>query len=162
MTNVTQLPDAYAKTALDTVLQELESWRNTKESHQQVSIPVPLWRKILALKDLYPATKIRRSLGISKAQYDKKLAELYPSEVQSSQEPPVDFCQAKPTPAPSAVKHVPHYEEVPRYIGVNTVIVEFCRADGKIMKIHTTSHCFKEIIDAFYTGAADVTGHPKA
>lgn len=172
MNNVT--PIAHAKITLDSVVQAMQVWRSNKE-HQQSSIPIPLWRQIFALSESHNPNVIRQLLGISRPQYDKKLAELFPSQQKSPEplaapavlEPPsIEFCEvssdkttttAKKSKATPAKKHSPHYEEVPRYIGVNTVIVEFCRADGKIMKIHTTSHCFKEIIDSFYTGAADVT-----
>jgi hypothetical protein len=161
----------------------MQLWRSNKD-HQQSSIPIPLWRQIFALSESHNPNVIRQLLGISKSQYEKKLAELFPQQQPSPkplstpaasvvsavpEQPSIEFCEvssdkpsatiSKSSKSKATNKHTPHYEEVPRYIGVNTVIVEFCRADGKIMKIHTTSHCFKEIIDSFYTGAADVTGN---
>jgi hypothetical protein len=37
-------------------------------------------------------------------------------------------------------------------LATNTLIVEFCRADGKIMKIHTTTESFSALMKAFFCG----------
>ena len=162
------------KTTLDSVIIAMQTWRsNNKNKKLQQPIPPSIWRQVFDLSQSHSPITIRKLLGISKPQYDKKFMELFPlqnstkellSEKTAQVPTAVEFCEINATKVAatttnSTIKHKPHYEELPRYIGVNTVIVEFCRADGKIMKIHTTSHCFKEIIDSFYTGACDVTDH---
>lgn len=161
-------------TTVDSVMIDMQRWRNNNKNNKiPQPIPLSIWHQVFTLSKNHSPSIIRKLLGISKAQYDKKFAELFPTQ-QPPQEvlsekitpavPVVEFCEVNATKIPhaainSAIKHKPHYEELPKYIGVNTVIVEFCRADGKIMKIHTTSHCFKEIIDSFYTGVDDATGN---
>src|SRR5262245_8517574 len=150
MDNVTPISTIRSTVTLDAVVRAMQEWRNNKDVHQEGSIPHSLWRDIFALSPSLSPTKVRRLLTISKSQYEKKFAQLFPSEQKvDQQEPtPVEFCEVNSSP--SAIKHTPRHEQMPHYIPVNTVIVEFCRADGKIMKIHATNHCFKEIIDAFY------------
>jgi hypothetical protein len=159
MENVTPISSTRPAPTLDSVVKAMQEWRNNKSLHHKVSIPHSLWRDIFALSPSHSPTKVRRLLGISASQYTKKLAQLFPPNPKVNRQEPglMEFCEVNSSP--SAVKHTPRHEQMPHYIPVNTVIVEFCRADGKIMKIHATSHCFKEIIDAFYTGAADVTSH---
>ncbi len=162
------------KNNLDSVVIAMQTWRNNNKNKKiQQPIPLSIWHQVFTLTETHAPCTIRKLLGISKAQYDKKFAELFPTQ-QPTKEllskkavTVVEFCQVNspkvadtpPIEINSAIKNKPHYEELPKYIGVNTVIVEFCRADGKIMKIHTTSHCFQEIIDSFYNGVADVTDH---
>jgi hypothetical protein len=160
MSNVRPIPTTTdPKITLDIVVQSMQEWRANKSVHQQTSIPDSLWRDIFALSPSHSPKQVRQLLSVSKAQYNRKFAQLFPSEKRAvNQEAmPVDFCEVNQ--APSAVKHTPRQEELPRYMPVNTVIIELCRADGKIMKIHATSHCFREIIDAFYTGATHVANH---
>ena len=160
------------KNTLDSVVVAMQTWRNNNKNKKiQQPIPLSIWHQVFTLSKNHSPSTIRKLLSISKAQYDKKFTELFPTQ-QPTQEllpekivqaaPTIEFCEVDATKVAatainSTIKHKPHYEELPKYIGVNTVIVEFCRSDGKVMKIHTTSHCFKEIIDSFYTGVADAT-----
>ena len=165
------------KPTLDSVVSAMKIWRKNKGLHEKSRIPKELWSQIFELSQNYQPCVIRQLLGIIKIQYDKKLTEFFPAKSKNPNPLPkksesevtsIEFCEVEPDDIPtvnsqprvvSSKKYTPRYDEVPKFIGVNTVIVEFCRADGKIMKIHTTSHCFNEIINSFYTGASDVTGN---
>jgi hypothetical protein len=79
-------------------------------------------------------------------QFRRKLDELRPSaQPQQAFRPPhIDFCEAKEAP-------LNHYKPA-RIPATNTLVVEFCRADGRIMKIHTTTDSFAELMKAFFGG----------
>ena len=160
MSNVTPISTHHQSITLDAVLLAMQEWRNDKGHRPTSAIPTALWQKIFLLAKNHPPSKIRQILGLTKAQYDKKFAELFPTlqQPEAPKSESIDFCEVNP----AAAKHKPYSEEVPSYIQVNTVIIELYRADGTLMKIHATSQSLKEIVNAFYTGAADVTNHRKA
>lgn len=81
-------------------------------------------------------------------QFQRKLDEHTPhaaTQNQKTHKTPIDFCEAKDTPSSSLYKPA-------RIPATNTLVVEFCRADGRIMKIHTTTDSFSELMKAFFGG----------
>lgn len=132
---------------LDTVLKEMAVWRENKVIHKQTAIPDELWRKILSLGNYHGATKIRSLFGISSKQYESKQQQIA-GTISQPNTTHVEFCQVAATPPQPAYKP----EAIPT-INANTVtVVEFCRHDGNIMKIHTTTQHFKTIIQSFFEG----------
>lgn len=132
-------------TTLDDVVQAMDEWRANKKNPQE-PIPEAIWRSIYVLLDKFQETTIRAALGISSMQLRRKLEERS-AQPTATQQPPalpaVDFCEVKTQPIYKAAK-------IP---ATNTLVVEFCRADGQIMKIHTTTDSFAELMKAFFTGA---------
>ncbi len=128
---------------LDTVVQSLARWRTTKTMRNE-QIPDDIWKNILALEEKFPELPLHSILGITKMQFLRKRDELSSSATRARQ-PHVDFCEAKEDRSPC-------YQPA-RIPATNTLVVEFCRADGKIMKIHTTTDSFSELMKAFFSGA---------
>ena len=143
--------DESFKLSLDNVLDEMERWRANKDPHKPTSIPDELWHKIFMLAKQYPPSKIRVLFGISNQQYQRKFKQLFPKEIYPEFSE-VDLCEVN---TPSVVS--PH--DIP---ATNTVIVEFIRKDGQIMRIHTTTHHFQKLIQAFFEGGLDAASHFKA
>jgi hypothetical protein len=102
------------------------------------------------LLNKFPESTICAALGISKMQLHRKIDERRssvpskPAKLHTHKPPHVDFCEAK-EPQPPLYKPA----KIP---ATNTLIVEFCRADGHIMKIHTTTDSFAELMKAFFGG----------
>lgn len=130
------------------LLNQLEEWRSQKGNRSE-AIPDDIWQQVFHLETQFGPKRLRAMLNISNKQYDNKRNELLGNNHQNDdciQVPdnitpqPVSFCQAKVKPSFPKVNT----------LSLETVIVEFHRADGGIMKVHTTTASFQEIIDAFY------------
>lgn len=142
------------------VFQEITAWRETKHQHKETTIPDALWRKIILLGQKHGGTKIRSLFGISGKQYDKRAKQFCsPSGNTPKQDTKaVQFCEVK-MPVTSVKSTTPTYQpsEIPH--ANNVTVVEFCRSDGQIMKIHTTTHNLNTIIHSFFEGPVHAT-HP--
>jgi len=160
--------------SIDDVLQQLNQWRRQK-AHPSEPIPDRLWRLIFELATHYGASQIRRLCAISNKQYKSKYQAFYPEAnsasattakhtlkkapttgQSSSQKPPADdpFCEV------NIKTKQPVFEAL--HIPTNTVIAEFVRPDGYVMKIHCLSERFLELINAFYQGQPHDSSHAKA
>lgn len=139
--------------SLDDVLQELQTWRANKPT-PSTAIPDELWRKIFALEKTCPSGKIRGLLGISTKQYHSKyqqfFAHISTKENPTSPQPSIDLCQVK-----TAASKIATYQAL-KIPASNTIVAEFCRADGSIMKIHSTSESFACLINAFFEDTKSV------
>ena len=145
--------------SLDEVLQQLQTWRANKPT-PNAAIPDELWRKIFALEKVYPGANIRGLLGISTKQYNSKYQQFFShistEEKPASPKPHIDLCQVK-TPASTTSVYQPL--KIP---ASNTVVAEFYRADGGIMKIHSTSESFACLIQTFFEDIKNVADHVQA
>jgi hypothetical protein len=144
--------------SIDAVLQELQHWRNHRAVHKETTIPEVLWKKIFSLAKAHPTSKIRSLLGISSQQYQKKFEQFYPSLNATALNPsddntPIQFCQAEVNPKPP-----PLYQPL-KIPATNTLVVEFCRTDGQIMRIHATHDCLATIMPLFFKGDAHAHHH---
>jgi len=143
-------PSSSASFTIEGVLEEVEVWRKTKSQHQQPAMPDPLWSKILSLTEKYGETRIRSMLNISKQQYETKKSQLSQCQALApSSETKLDFCAVS--------SQAPAYQPIKLPKIDNITVVEFCRSDGMIMKIHTTTEHMQTIIDSFAQGNAHVT-----
>jgi hypothetical protein len=142
-------------TTLQDVLQEFEQWRATK-SNPGEPIPDPLWRNIFTLANTISPAKLRAIFGMSNAQYQRKFHELTPdangalAQSPPASPPPLAFCEAKvrqPFYQPQKLPSTP------------TMVVEFCRADGQLMKIHTTTDSFKALLSLFFAEDFHAANH---
>jgi hypothetical protein len=145
---------------INSLLQEIEEWR-TKQGRTKGPIPDAFWNKIFILAKTHPPSRLRAILGISTTQYNKKLNQQGPIPLPSTPKPTL----AEPAVTNGAEDSVPPLIEwknlkgKPTYepakgLAINTVVVEFTRADGHVMKIHTTTQSFKELLQLFFEGAA--------
>ena len=129
------------------LLNQLETWRSQKGNRSE-AIPDDIWQKVFSLEAQFGPKRLRAMLNISNKQYDNKRNELLGSHQQNDDcipEPdtitpqPAPFCQAKVKPSFPKVDT----------LNLETVVVELHRADGNVMKVHTTTASFQEIIHAF-------------
>lgn len=130
---------------LDSVIQSLKDWRANKRVYGE-PIPAEIWDSVFALVNKFPDLPIYSVLGITKAQFKRKLDERKSGTVKPAyghELPRMDFCEAKEPPSSYKPARIP---------ATNTLVVEFCRADGRIMKIHTTTDSFAELMKAFFGG----------
>ena len=140
--NITEFPQTSADSeeiTLDKVVQRLANWRTNKTSRGD-QIPDNIWKSIFVLEAKFPDLPLHVILGITKLQFQRKRDESSSPDKQ----PDVDFCELKED-------HASYYQPV-KIPATNTLVVEFCRGDGKVMKIHTTTDSFAELMKAFYSG----------
>ena len=135
---------------LEDMLRAMEGWRTNKETRNE-QMPDALWKNIFSLLNKFSTKTLCDTLGITKMQFQRKLDEHTPhaatqsQKTQKTHKTPLDFCEAKDTSSSHLYKPV-------RIPATNTLVVEFCRADGRIMKIHTTTDSFAELMKAFFGG----------
>ncbi len=139
--------------SLTQIFTEIESWRNNKTKGNE-KMPDDIWKKIIEIKKTYPdQAKICRMFGITTKQINLKLQEFgdehfYKDPVKLCQIPKIPVIEAKPTVAKLNKD----------FSSLATVVVEFCRSDGCLMKIHTTTKSIHELITSFL-GGNHVTAH---
>jgi hypothetical protein len=129
---------------LDHVIQDMDQWRTSKEKRGE-PIPTEIWKNIFTLLKKFPDTTVCTALGLTKMQLQRKRDEQSSSAstpTRHTEFSAADFCE---------VKQMPLYQpgKIP---ATNTLVVEFCRADGRIMKIHSTTDSFSELMKAFFSG----------
>lgn len=144
---------------LEQLAAKIESWRQTKKT-QNEKIPAAIWDEILAYHSKFPAqVAFHRRMGITATQLKNKLREV---ENENLFNDPAELCKI-----PNIPKHDPNNNTTPKYSAEHlhlnddfsslaTIVVEFCRKDGCLMKIHTTTKNVHEIINSFL-GELNVT-----
>jgi hypothetical protein len=140
---------------LDEVLQAVNNWRANKLARNE-PMPSHIWQDIFTLLNKFSEATICAALDIPKAQLRHKLEESHPPSLSASLSakpappPKIDFCEVKQTPLPiTAPASLYKPAKIP---ATHTLVVEFCRADGRIMKIHTTTESFSDLMKAFFSG----------
>ena len=135
--------------SIDEVLQELEHWCIHRSSPAE-SIPDSIWMKIFKLTEVYSETAIRPLLRLSGDQFKRKRALLVGEPATSAFDsrpqaatPSIQLCQAK------VVKQSYQPEPLPQ--SQDNVIVELKHADGRLMKIHTTSSSCCDLMRDFFS-----------
>jgi hypothetical protein len=144
--------------SIDSVLQELQQWRDNRDIHKETSIPEALWKKIFSLAKTHNPSKIRGLFGISNQQYQNKFNQYFSSSGQAAPIQPtgnasVQFCQAELNSKPQ-----PLYQPL-KIPATNTLVVEFCRSDGQVMRIHATHECLATIMPLFFNGDIHAQHH---
>lgn len=141
---------------LDAVLAEFEQWRAHKP---KLASPIPgaLWEKIFQLAKIHSPTKIRALFNISTKQYQKKWEEKNSStkEILSSTTTISPIPVATPTansPELCAIKLKPSTYQSQPLPSAKTIVVEFCREDGRRMSIHTTQDSISILMQDFFKG----------
>lgn len=150
MSKVTNIDGTFEQSLnLDSTLNKLKQWRETKSEHKQVKIPDEIWLEIFSLEEKYKISYLRKHFGLASKQYeDKKNSLNIPAQSSMNATPPDEvFCEVKPQTKKQPIEIEHDYVPV-----TTTVIVEFCRPDGRIMKIHTCTDQFKNIINDFFYG----------
>jgi hypothetical protein len=137
-----------------TVYTELENWRANKKS-QGEKMPDSLWQKIVNLAKQYPdQAKICRRLQLTKAQLKSKMREFGDEAVFND---PVELCKIPKIQNSQSYKAVED-----SFKALSTLVVEFCRTDGCVMKIHTTTQSIQDLINSFLGAQQYVTNNSKA
>lgn len=138
---------------MDEVFTELQQWRSSKKNVNAI-IPDSLWEKIFQLADIYSAPKIKALMGLSHSQYSRKVEQFRPKTPSKpagqTQKTSADFCEVKTSK--------PVYQPL-KIPATHTIVVEFRRSDGQIMKIHTTSENFKTLIALFFEMGHHASDH---
>ena len=146
---------------LGSVLVAVEQWRKEKHNSSE-PIPDTLCRQIFALETTHSSAQLRRLFGMSAQQYQTKRDKLL-APPASSLEPPA-APNSRVAPPQSGIKPTPHTAPKLCHIKIKpdspyavdslpipkTMVVEFCRSDGKIMKIHITQDSIQELIHTFF------------
>ncbi len=133
---------------LGQLVEEFEHWRANKTKHSQ-PIPDKLWERIFDLADTHSKAKLRTLLRLSSTQYHNKYEQLRGTVCQtkltaeSNSEDKVKLCQV------NIDSSLPQSKPIAAF---NTIVVECCRADGQVLKIHTTNEHINTVIKAFYAG----------
>jgi hypothetical protein len=155
-------PTQQSPLSIDGVLQELQHWRDNREIHKETSLPEGLWKKIFSLAKTHPPTKIRSLFGISTQQYQNKFNQYFPPSDKTAststvaEGASVQFCQAEVHSKPP-----PLYQPL-KIPATNTLVVEFCRSDGQVMRIHATHECLATILPLFFNGDTHAHHHAQA
>jgi len=143
--------------SIDSVLSQLQEWRSKKSPHER--IPDSIWRQIFTLADHFPSAQMRAVFALSTSQYNAKLKKLLPqqydtqTEAKAAKADPGLFYEVK-TNSPGNDLYQPL--EIPN---ADTIIAEFSRKDGQVMKIHTTSANFKTLLKLFMEHGHRATDH---
>lgn len=154
MNNPTE-PTQTQEVTLDSVLAELQRWRDTRHEHRETSIPDEIWRKVFSLESQHSAKKLRSLFGISNSQYTSRQEKfsarsaMQPADntlTPASSEVDKDYAFCKPGLKVGGQPVKPE----PYQVHTRTVTVEFRRQDGRIMTIHTTTESFRELLTTFY------------
>ena len=156
----------FADVTIDSVLQELTVWRKTKADHKQSGYPDPLWRRILWLGQQHGETKIRTLFAIGSGSYkvkalqfaqrakshekpadnnDKSSVPFVEMTVTTPETPPTVSVQA----ATASTQSIYQPEDVTLPDTHTVSVVEVCRPDGMVMKIHTVNNHWLALIKAF-------------
>jgi hypothetical protein len=142
----------FASVSLDELLREFEAWRAHK-SNPSEPIPNALWHKIFSLTPTFSPNKLRSIFGVSPAQYHKKWDELRPDKVPLSSKP----IEPPPQAPPHKAMHPLH--QPLKLPSAMTMVVEFCRPDGQIMKIHTTTDHVQTLLNFFFSESYHAAHH---
>lgn len=145
-----------ADQALMSVLNAFEQWRKNKKTSAE-AIPDELCRQIFALESYYSAGKLRRCFGLSTRQYHAKREKYFPSHMKPAmkekgqQKPAAEMAAPSPPPKLCEIKMIPESPYATEHLpSTKTLVVEFCRSDGRIMKIHTTQDSIPTLMHTFF------------
>jgi len=128
------------------VFAEIESWRR-KKTKRADKIPDNLWKKIIETYKTYPEqAQLCRKLGVTKQQLKTKLQEFGDDHFYHD---PVKLCEIPKIGSVTESKSTVAKYKTQEFSSLATVVVEFCRSDGCIMKIHTTTKSIHELITSF-------------
>ena len=153
-------------------LQDFSHWRVNKKKPAE-PIPHKLWHQIFELEDWYTPSELRSFFSVSTKQYSSKkealggrqnLAIIKESTYENTKNPlevtedyTPQFCEAKlknetkASPKSNVKSKLYALEPLP---SAKTLVVEFCRHDGQIMKIHTTQDSIPTLLQTFLGGEA--------
>ena len=157
------------RATLDAAFQAIEHWRKNKATYG-ANIPDEVWSKIFPLEETYSPSKIRQIFAISKQTYLSKRTELQGKKNVCQSQPAHNlssgFSEAVINDMPSWLDETPrltnmatttkplkktdHDAYPASFLDLSTVVVEFIRADGQRMKIHTTDKSFRELMRVFF------------
>ena len=150
MNNVTNIGGTNQQTiSPDSTLNKLQQWRETKSDHKQTKIPDELWLEIFSLEETFKSSYLRKYFNLASKQYEDKKNNLSLSAASPMKSNSSDdyFCEVTPSISQQPIDIKQNYVPI-----TTTVVVEFCRPDGRIMKIHTCTDQFKNIINDFFNG----------
>ncbi len=152
------LNDKFAHVTLDSVKEELTVWRSTKAKHKQPGFADPIWKRILWLGEKHGETKVRAFLGVSSEQYRNKAVQFAKKKTQQEEDSIAPGFVEIPAPATSAQRSSSAQTPKPIYQPAtiqspeasSVSVVELCRADGVVMKIHTVKDNWPALMQAFF------------
>ncbi|MGZ4856951.1 MAG: hypothetical protein ACXVZU_01145 [Methanobacteriaceae archaeon] len=134
--------------SLSQVFAEVESWRSKKTTRSE-KMPDMLWKKIIEIYKTYPEqAQLCQRLGVTKKQLKTKLQEFGDEHFYSD---PVKLCEIPKISSVTEPKLTVAKLNT-EFSSLATIVVEFCRSDGCIMKIHTTTKSINELITSFLGG----------
>jgi len=136
---------------IEGVLKEISQYRNNTTKANS-AIPDKVWEKILHLGEKHSPLKIGCLFDITPAQYSNKVKQLRPKKKPEQRPVSIELCEVK------TKKPVYQPLEIPAR---QTIIVEFRRPDGQLMKLHTTTDNFRTVMSLFFERGCDASDHLK-
>lgn len=144
--------------ALSSALNAFEAWRVlNKKNKGTVPIPEELWRQIFSLETFFTGVQLRRFFNLSNRQYNTKRDKFVPNALIKTNitksidnMAPIKAPIATPELCPVKLKKEKSPYALEPLPSAKTLIVEFCRQDGKSMKIHTTQDSIPTLMRQFF------------
>lgn len=152
--------------SLEETLKEFEKWRASK-TNPATPIPDALWGKLFKLAEQYPISALKNLFGISGKQYNAKFQE-NEAKIKLSTQAAMNQSKPEPNAQKENTSAAPERLQISDMCQVNvekekiepykfaalptlkTMIVEFQRSDGRIMKIHTTQDSIMTLMKTFF------------
>lgn len=139
------------KPSLTAVAAQLSTWRDNRASGNN-KIPDLVWDNIFELAKEYPRGVICKQLGISGSQFTKNLKKF--GTLEQIYSDPVALCQV-----PASPKDISASKQINVPSPLQTLIVEYVRSDGLVMKIHTTNMALLDLIQTFFKADTNAANH---
>ena len=128
---------------LASVAAKIDAWREQKNTGDK--IPDNIWHNIINISNNYPrgvlCSKLR--ITVSQLKNNSKRLNRY-NEVYAD---PVELCQV---PSITASTDITNNSSPGLISPLKTLVVEFTRPDGNVMKVHTTNESIAELIQTFF------------
>jgi hypothetical protein len=139
------------KPSLKEVAEQLRAWRHNRAPGNN-KIPDLIWNNIFELAKEYPRGVICKQFAISGSQFTKNLKKL--GSLEQIYSDPVALCQV-----PASPKDISASKQINIPSPLQTLIVEYVRADGLVMKIHTTNMALLDLIQTFFKADTNAANH---
>lgn len=141
--------DSRCEQLLVKTLNAFSHWRTNKKRPAE-PIPTELWQQIFALEQWYEPSQLRNFFNVSTKQYATKKTALISKKDEALELCEVNVIKENKAPKKSEVKLSPYtLDSLP---SAKTLVVEFCRSDGQVMKIHTTQDSIPALLQTFLGG----------
>ncbi len=136
--------------ALLSTLNEFTQWRTQKKTPAE-KIPDELWLKLFSHETTHSIPQLRSIFNVTNKQYEQNQNRLLANtETQKNEAKESSLSNELPKLCEVTLKAAPENPYKPDALpSGKTLVVEFCRSDGQIMKIHTTQDSIPTLMQSF-------------